>query len=123
MQNLFTLLSVKRTFSVIWILFFITSCVKNSTTHDNSILISEKYCSCVNGKLLNANDSSVNVNECNYILFESRFIQIHFDNDKTKYSEATIDSAAKCFIQTSNITDTMCWNKIDRKKLLKLKQP
>jgi hypothetical protein len=114
---------MKRAFCVIWILFFLTSCVKNSNTHDNSILISKKYCSCVNGKLLNAKDSSVNVNECNYILFESRFIQIHFDNDKTKYSEATIDSAAEFFIQASDIINTMCWNTIDRKKLLKLKQP
>jgi hypothetical protein len=84
---------------------------------ENPLEIANHFCDCITTKLQGAKDSSVNIDECNFILFKSRFVQIWFDEDHAKYSQKTLDSAGSFFHEVAYILDTMGYNKIDYRKI------
>ena len=98
----------------------VISCHTESKS-ENPYEVSRAYCNCVMDRLLNAKDSSVNINECSPVFFySSRFMMIHQEQDYEKYSKATLDSAMNFYYLVGNIIDTMCLDKIDTKKLIKV---
>ncbi len=98
----------------------LSQCVKRSKSED-PFIVANAYCGCIYKKLANAKDSSLNVNECNYILFTSRLFSIHFEDDKNlHYSTETLDSSNQFFLEVGNIIDTLCLNNIDPRKLKKI---
>ena len=101
------------------IVLFFSNCRANPKPED-PIDISRIYCDCLNEKLINAKDSSVDINECNFLFSKSRFMRIHLQNDKSEYNKSTLDSASHFFHQVSEILDTMCFNKIDPKKIKRM---
>ena len=102
-------------------LILLNSC-QNESNSEDPLIVSRAYCDCLNEKLANAKDSSVNINECNYVLFTSRFMNIHLSENRDAYGKSTLDSASKFFLQVRDITDTMCYDKINFKKVKKIRQ-
>ena len=102
------------------ILFILTGCIKNPGLED-PFIVAHKYCDCLAAKLVNASDSSVEVNECNYIYDSSRLISILIENDKDKYSQSTLDSASRFFHQVHDIIDSLCYNKVDMRKVKRVR--
>lgn len=104
------------------ILFFwdlLISCNRENKS-ENPYDVSRAYCNCVKDRLINAEDSSVNINECNPVFYSSRFMSIHLEENKEEYSQATLDSAMNFHYLVGNIIDTMCMDKIDSRKLKKI---
>jgi hypothetical protein len=87
---------------------------------EEPLRVAKLYCNCLEDKLKGAKDSSVNINECNAVFAESRFMKIHLSDNRDSFSEAVLDSASIFFNDVGNIIDTMCLNKIDRRKVKKM---
>ena len=102
------------------ILFILTGCSKNRASED-PFIVAHKYCDCITAKLANANDSSVDINACNPIYGSSRLISILIENDKDKYSQSTLDSASRFFHQVHDIIDSLCYNKVDMRKVKRVR--
>jgi hypothetical protein len=80
--------------------------------------LAKKYCSCIEQQFKNSSDSLIDINECGRAVYaQSRFMNIHVSENEDKYNEATLDSAFNFAIEVRNIEDTMCYNKIDLKKV------
>ena len=99
-----------------------SNCKNNLNQKKDAFNVAKSYCDCINGQLTNAKDSSVNLNDCETLIFsKSRLLMIYTDFDnRDKYSQATLDSASKFAIQVRDIEDTLCYNKIDFKKVKKI---
>jgi len=110
---------IKLIFAFVLVIFLL-GCDKRLKS-EIALVTAKGYCDCINEKLSDAMDSSVDVNECNYVLFSSRLFSIHFEDDKNeRYSLATLDSSNKFFLEVGNTIDTLCLNKIKPKKLKKI---
>jgi hypothetical protein len=99
------------------VLINIVCACRQSAKPEDPALVTRLYCDCLAGKFKGAKDSSVNINECNAEFAKSRFMQIHLADDRNSFSQATLDSAEHFFIEVGDIIDTMCLNKIDRRKM------
>jgi hypothetical protein len=91
---------------------------------ENVFKVSKDYCNCLEKQLSGAKDSTVNLNDCERLIFsKSRLLSIYSDYDNwDSYEKKTLDSAKKFAIEVRNITDTLCYNKIDFKKVKKIRQ-
>lgn len=87
---------------------------------ENSYGLAKEYCECLNQKLVNALDSSINPNVCNSVLLKSRFMSIHLEQNRNNYSQKTWDSATRFFNDVAAIIDTLYYNKTDSRKFKKL---
>jgi len=98
------------------------SCKTKLVEKEDAFNVAKAYCNCVEEQLVNAKDSSVNLNDCEDQTFaNSRLVTIYSDfNNRERYSSKTLDSASKFALQVRNITDTLCYNKIDFKKIKKI---
>lgn len=95
------------------------SCRGKTGSNENVFIVAKSYCDCIEAQLTNAKDSSVDTNDCQRITFSnSRLLMIYADFDnRDKYSQATVDSAEQFAMLVSNIEDSLCNNKIDRRKI------
>jgi hypothetical protein len=82
-------------------------------------MVAKSYCDCMAQQLANAKDSSVDVNNCQRVTFsQSRLLMIYADCDRQdKYSIATLDSAESFATLVCNMEDSLCNDKMDRRKI------
>jgi hypothetical protein len=97
----------------------IVSCQVNKKPEDPRDLC-RSFCNCVSDLLFEAEDSSVNISECNPVFYSSRFMTIHLDQDKENYSQETLDSANTFFLNVGDLIDSICLSKINSRKLKKI---
>ena len=111
----------KKTFVFI-LLVMLQGCLTKTTNTENPNDVARSYCNCTDSELSNAKDSSVNLNDYEIKIYkESRLMTIYANfNDRGKYSKPTLDSASKFANDVLNIEDTLCYNKIDLKKIKKI---
>ncbi len=105
----------------VFLLLLSHSCRVANHESEDPYEVSKKYCNCIENQLVNARDSSINLNDCEQSIFSrSRLLSIYADfSNSEKYKKETLDSAHKFAIEVRNITDTLCYNKIDFKKVKK----
>ncbi|MDB5279058.1 MAG: hypothetical protein JWR61_4013 [Ferruginibacter sp.] len=98
------------------------SCTSITNKNEDPLKVAKFYCNCVNHQLAGAKDSSVNLNDCETLLIhQSRLLTIYTDFDNlNNYSYLTIDSARKFATQVFNIEDTLCYEKLDFRKVKKI---
>src|SRR5690349_11732059 len=113
-------MKINNLFNVLIVLQF--GCKIDQRRPENPFDVAKLYCDCIEGQLINAKDSSVNLNDCEKTeLIKSRLMNIYMDyENREKYSHATIDSARKFAIQVRDIEDSLCYDKIDFKKVKKI---
>ena len=99
----------------------IYSCVQTKGKMESPSEVATNYCNCVEEQMKNAKDSSIDINDCEKEVFsKSRLMQIYMSFDNyDKYTHLTLDSARNFSREVGNITDTMCINKLDPKKIKK----
>ena len=103
------------------LLILFLSCQTQVANEEDPFNVAKSYCDCLQGQLRNAEDSTVILTDCQNEYLKSRLMRIYTDFDnKDKYSEKTLDSASKFAIQVRDIEDTLCYNKIDFKKVKKI---
>ena len=105
-------------------LFFLFGCLQPKQKIEDPFVVAKNYCTCVEEELKKSKDSSVNIYDCEKEIFpKSRLMQIDMSFDAnpvdSKYSDLTLDSARNFSREVGNITDTMCINKLDPKKIKK----
>ncbi len=98
------------------------SCCQVAVSED-PVQVAEFYCDCLTGKFKGAKDSFVNINECNAEFRRSRFMKIQMEDNKDSFSQATLDSAEWFFMEVGDIIDTMCLNKVDKRKMRRYPHP
>ncbi len=108
-----------KPFSLLFLIVLLQSCFKNTGTIEDPHEIANAYCSCIKIQFLNAKDSSLNIKECeNKIYAKSRLLTIYLDfENRGNNSNQTRDSAIEFAVKVRNIEDTLCFNKIDIKKI------
>jgi transcriptional regulator with PAS, ATPase and Fis domain len=80
--------------------------------------LAKKYCSCIEQQFKNSSDSLIDINECGRTTYaQSRFMNIQTSENRDIYNKTTLDSAFNFTIEVRNIEDTMCYNKIDMKRV------
>ena len=85
---------------------------------ENAFRLAVIYCDCVKAKSSQLPKTIVSTKDCEDLaLGNSRLINILLADDKSIYNRQTLDSANKLLNEFSNITDTMCLNGIDKKRL------
>jgi hypothetical protein len=104
------------------LIFSLFSC-RQIAVSEGPVQVAKLYCDCLEDKINGAKDSSVNINECNIEFIKSRFMNIHLGENRGSFSKATLDSASNFFMEVGNITDTMCLNKIDKRKIRRYPHP
>lgn len=100
----------------------IISCNKNMAGED-PVAVAKIFCDCIQAQLKNAPDSSVNLHECEMkVIANSRLMKIHVDfYNRNKYDAATLDSALNFSLKVREIEDSVCYDKIDFKKIKETK--
>ena len=106
-------------YSILFLIVIITFNCKKTTQGENAAAITKAYCDCLDKQLSNAPDSSVDLNDCSIEVFsKSRLCNIYADYDNhDKYNKETLDSAWRFVILVRDIADTLCYNKINYKKV------
>jgi hypothetical protein len=108
----------KRNSWIVLISLFVIGCKKSKS--EDPFIAAHRFCDCINEKL--KSDNLVDLNECDNEVFKtSRLLTIYKVDDKSSYSQATIDSASNFAISYRNITDTMCLAKIPLARINKHK--
>lgn len=93
---------------------------KNNQHEEDPYEIARAYCHCLDKQMNGAKDSSVDLYSCEEKAFsKSRLLGVEKAEDNSSYSKATRDSAFDFLLTVGRITDTMCLNKITRKKIKK----
>jgi hypothetical protein len=111
-------------YKAIWIasiMFFTIGCIKNKI--EKPFEIAKSYCNCVEEEMTAYKDSLINIYDCEKKSFSnSRLLSIYMStyDDYNRYEQATRDSAEHFFIKVRNITDTLCINKLDPKRIKKI---
>lgn len=106
---------------VIFIMGIALFSCNEKTTAEDPVAVATLYCDCIHEKFTNAADSSVSLNDCEMkMISSSRLMRIYADFDnRGKYNAATLDSAMDFSMKVREIEDTLCYNKIDFKKVKK----
>lgn len=109
-----------RYYILFLLVIFNFSC-QEAKKNENATELAKAYCDCLNKQLNNAPDSSVDLNDCEREIFsKSRLLSIYADFDNhDKNKKETLDSASGFAILFRDITDTLCYNKINFKKVKK----
>jgi hypothetical protein len=96
---------------------------RTQAAEENPLDIAKSFCDCVNSQMKNAMDSFINLNDCqNKIFAQSRLLMIYIDfNNKGNYSQKTRDSASDFALKVRDMEDSICYNKIDFKKVKKIR--
>jgi hypothetical protein len=109
-----------KTASFFSFILFVAGCIRTREKIENPYEVARNYCSCIESKMNNFKDSLIDIYDCEKKIFaKSRMMQISYSGDVTGNSKLTLDSAFNFVIQVRNITDTMCINKLDPKKIKK----
>jgi hypothetical protein len=96
---------------------FLNGCIH---TNENPYELSIQFCSCVKSQQKTGKDSLIDLNKCDKeILSKSRLLQIYMSEDKSAYSQSTLDSANDFALKVRDITDSMCIEKIDVNRIKK----
>jgi hypothetical protein len=84
--------------------------------------LAKKHCVCLDEKFKTIPlDSLIDIGECERQLYpESRFMRIWLSENKQDYSQKTLDSASDFATKVRNIEDSLCFNKIDNKRIKKI---
>jgi len=85
-------------------------------------MVAKNYCNCVEEEMQAHKDSLINIYDCEKKIFpKSRLISIYMTpyDELNNYSQTTKDSAERFFLMVRNITDTLCINKFDPKRIKK----
>lgn len=92
-------------------------------TEENPLDAAQGFCDCVCNQMENAKDSSINLNDCqNKVFKQSRLLMIYIDFDNEgNYSQKTRDSASDFATKVRNMEDSICYNKLDFRKVKKIK--
>lgn len=109
-----------RYYILFLLVIFNFSCL-DAKKSENATELAKAYCDCLNMQLRNAPDSSVDLDDCERGIFsKSRLLSIYADYDNyDNYKKVTLDSASSFAILFRDITDTLCYNKINFKKVKK----
>ena len=85
--------------------------------------VAKNYCNCVEEEMQAHKDSLINIYDCEKTVFsKSRLMNIYMASyDRfNNYNQSTKDSAEQFFLIVRNITDTLCVNKFDPKRIKKI---
>ena len=107
----------------IFYLILLSSCIAHVENKEDAYFYANQFCNCVELKL--QTDSLVDLDSChNSAVIESRFFSIYRGEfsiyrgeDKSKFSQATIDSADNFVIDYRNIIDSQCGLVIPRNRV------
>ena len=108
-------MTIKHTSFFLFILT-IAGCVKAKQKDENPYEVAKEYCSCIEKQIKNYKDSLIDTYKCEKEIFsKSRMMEIPYSDERN--NKLTADSAFNFIIEVRNITDTMCMDKLDFKKL------
>lgn len=103
------------------IIVFVFSCNKREI--EDPFEVAKNYCNCVEEEMKAQKDSLINIYDCEKkVSAKSRLMSIYMASygEYSNYNQATKDSAEQFFLMFRNITDTMCFNKFDPKRIKKI---
>ena len=109
---------MKFFFSILTGAIVFVSC--KNTAGEDPLAVAKIYCGCIQAQLSNAPDSSVNLTECEMKTMQtSRLLKIYVDSyeNSARYEKSTLDSAKDFSLRVRDIEDSMCYHKIDFKKI------
>jgi hypothetical protein len=98
------------------ILIILIGCKRES---ESPLELAKKHCVCLDEKFMTTPlDSLIDIGECErYLYSESRFMRIWMAENKQDYSQITLDSASAFAMKVRDIEDSLCYNKIDFKRV------
>ena len=114
---------MKKIVIVLMVFLSLYSCMRSSSTKENVFKVSEGYCDCLQKQFNRAEDSSVNLNDCMILTYsKSRLLSIYANSDNWKnHNENTLDSAKNFTTEFGRVIDSICYKRIDFKKVKKIR--